>query len=75
MAETREGDQPVKDMVDLCGGIDEIVLCIKDMAGVGDVSRIGNLVDARLSQQSPCWPTVRRRENEQVSCFDFRNQK
>jgi pyruvate carboxylase len=42
----------VKDMVDLCGGIDEIVLCIKDMAGVGDVSRIGNLVDA-IKQKYP----------------------
>jgi pyruvate carboxylase len=36
----------VRDIVDLCGGVDEIVLCIKDMAGVGDVNRIGNLVDA-----------------------------
>ncbi len=36
----------VKDIVGLCGGIDEIVLCIKDMAGVGDVTRIGNLIDA-----------------------------
>jgi pyruvate carboxylase len=42
----------VKDMVDLCGGIDDIVLCIKDMAGVGDVSRIGNLVDA-IKQKYP----------------------
>jgi len=42
----------VKDMVDLCGGIDEIVLCIKDMAGVGDVSRIGNLIDA-IKQKYP----------------------
>jgi len=36
----------VREMVDLAGGIDEIVLCIKDMAGVGDVTRIGNLIDA-----------------------------
>jgi pyruvate carboxylase len=42
----------VRDMVDLCGGIDEIVLCIKDMAGVGDVSRIGNLIDA-VKQKYP----------------------
>jgi len=42
----------VRDMVDLCGGIDEIVLCIKDMAGVGDVSRIGNLIDA-IKQKYP----------------------
>jgi pyruvate carboxylase len=36
----------VKDIVSLCGGADEIVLCVKDMAGVGDVTRIGNLIDA-----------------------------
>jgi pyruvate carboxylase len=36
----------VKDIVSLCGGVDEIVLCVKDMAGVGDVTRIGNLIDA-----------------------------
>ncbi|MDA8083735.1 MAG: hypothetical protein M0024_08795 [Nitrospiraceae bacterium] len=36
----------VKDIVALCGGTDEIVLCVKDMAGVGDVTRIGNLIDA-----------------------------
>lgn len=36
----------VRDIVSLCGGTDEIVLCIKDMAGVGDVCRVGNLVDA-----------------------------
>ena len=42
----------VRDMVDLCGGVDEIILCIKDMAGVGDVSRIGNLIDA-VKQKYP----------------------
>jgi pyruvate carboxylase len=42
----------VKDMVALCGGVDEIVLCIKDMAGVGDVARIGNLIDA-IKQKYP----------------------
>ena len=42
----------VREMVDLCGGTDEIVLCIKDMAGVGDVGRIGNLVDA-IKQKYP----------------------
>ncbi len=36
----------VKDIVSLCGGTGEIVLCVKDMAGVGDVTRIGNLIDA-----------------------------
>jgi pyruvate carboxylase len=42
----------VRDIIDLCGGIDEIVLCIKDMAGVGDITRIGNLVDA-IKQKYP----------------------
>jgi pyruvate carboxylase len=36
----------VRDIVDLCGGTDEIVLCVKDMAGVGDVTRIGSLIGA-----------------------------
>jgi pyruvate carboxylase len=36
----------VREMVALAGGIDEIVLCVKDMAGVGDVNRIGTLIDA-----------------------------
>ncbi len=36
----------VRDMVALAGGTDEIILCIKDMAGVGDVTRIANLIDA-----------------------------
>lgn len=42
----------VKDIIDLCGGADEIVLCIKDMAGVGDITRIGNLIDA-IKQKYP----------------------
>ncbi len=42
----------VKDMVDLAGGVDEIILCIKDMAGVGDARRIGNLIDA-IKQRYP----------------------
>lgn len=42
----------VKDIIDLCGGTDEIILCIKDMAGVGDSARIGNLVDA-IKQKFP----------------------
>ena len=42
----------VRDIVDLCGGTDEIVLCIKDMAGVGDITRIGSLVDA-IKQKYP----------------------
>lgn len=42
----------VSDIVDLCSGTDEIVLCIKDMAGVGDIRRIGSLVDA-IKQKYP----------------------
>lgn len=42
----------VNDIIDLCGGVDEIILCIKDMAGVGDINRIGNLVDA-IKQKYP----------------------
>jgi len=42
----------VKDMVDLCGGVDEIILCIKDMAGVGSPERIHSLVDA-IKQKYP----------------------
>lgn len=42
----------VKDIIDLCGGTNEIVLCIKDMAGVGDISRIGSLVNA-IKQKYP----------------------
>jgi len=42
----------VQEIVDLCGGIDEIILCIKDMAGVGSPQRIGSLVDA-IKQKHP----------------------
>ncbi|MCC6347354.1 MAG: biotin attachment protein, partial [Nitrospirales bacterium] len=42
----------VRDIVDLCGGVDEIILCIKDMAGVGSPQRINSLVDA-IKQQYP----------------------
>ncbi len=38
----------VKEIVDLCGGTDEIILCIKDMAGVGSPERIRSLVSAIL---------------------------
>ncbi|OCC16298.1 Pyruvate carboxyl transferase subunit B [Dissulfuribacter thermophilus] len=38
----------VREIVDLCGGTDEIVLCIKDMAGVGSPERIRSLVSAIL---------------------------
>ncbi|TNF45419.1 biotin attachment protein [bacterium] len=40
----------VNDMVSLCSGVDEIVLCIKDMAGVGSPERIRELVDTILQK-------------------------
>ncbi len=36
----------VDEIVDLCGGVDEIILCIKDMAGVGTVKSISELISA-----------------------------
>lgn len=42
----------VKDIVDLCAGVDEIILCIKDMAGVGSPKRIYDLVDC-IKQKYP----------------------
>jgi len=42
----------VKDIVDLCAGVDEIILCIKDMAGVGSPKRIYELVDC-IKQKYP----------------------
>lgn len=42
----------VKEIIDLCGGPEEIILCIKDMAGVGSIKRIGNLIDA-IKQKFP----------------------
>jgi pyruvate carboxylase len=42
----------VKEIVKLCGGTGEIILCIKDMAGVGSPRRIGSLVDA-IKQRYP----------------------
>jgi pyruvate carboxylase len=42
----------VGEIVDLCGGTDEIILCIKDMAGVGSPKRIRSLVDA-IKQKYP----------------------
>lgn len=42
----------VKEMVSLCSGTDEIILCIKDMAGVGSPQRIKSLVDA-IKQKYP----------------------
>ena len=36
----------VDEIVDLCGGVDEIILCIKDMAGVGTVKSVSELSSA-----------------------------
>ena len=36
----------INEIVNLCGGQNEIILCIKDMAGVGSPKRIGDLVKA-----------------------------
>lgn len=41
-----------RDIVDLCSGTDESILCIKDMAGVGSPARISSLVDA-IKQKYP----------------------
>jgi pyruvate carboxylase len=42
----------VDEIITLCGGMDEIILCIKDMAGVGSPERIRSLVDA-IKQKYP----------------------
>ncbi len=42
----------VDEIVSLCGGTDEIILCIKDMAGVGTVKSISELIDA-IKQKYP----------------------
>ena len=42
----------VRDVVDLCGGTDEIIFCVKDMAGVGSIKRISSLIDA-VKQKYP----------------------
>ncbi|MDH5717801.1 MAG: biotin attachment protein [Spirochaetia bacterium] len=42
----------VKEIVDLCAGTNEIILCIKDMAGVGSPKRIYSLIDA-IKQKYP----------------------
>ncbi len=42
----------VDEIIALCGGTDEIILCIKDMAGVGSPERIRSLVDA-IKQKYP----------------------
>ncbi len=40
----------VDQIVSLCSGTDEIILCIKDMAGVGSPERIRSLIDALLQK-------------------------
>lgn len=42
----------VKDIVDLCSGASEIIFCVKDMAGVGSIKRVGSLIDA-IKQKYP----------------------
>lgn len=42
----------VKEIATLCSGTDEIVLCIKDMAGVGTIMRISELIDS-IKQKYP----------------------
>jgi pyruvate carboxylase len=42
----------IHEIVDLCAGTDQIILCIKDMAGIGSIKRIGNLIDA-IKQKYP----------------------
>lgn len=42
----------VQEIVDLCGGTDEIIFCVKDMAGVGSINRVSNLI-AAIKQKYP----------------------
>jgi pyruvate carboxylase len=42
----------VREIIDLCGGTDEIIFCIKDMAGVGSIKRVKSLIDA-IKQKHP----------------------
>lgn len=42
----------VGEVVELAGGTDEIILCVKDMAGVGSVKRIGGLINS-IKQKYP----------------------
>lgn len=44
----------ISDMVSLCGGTGEIILCVKDMAGLGSPRRIGELVNS-IKQK---WPEM-----------------
>ncbi|MEW6053625.1 MAG: biotin/lipoyl-containing protein [Nitrospirota bacterium] len=42
----------VQEIVSLCGGTDEITFCIKDMAGVGSINRVSDLIDS-IKQKFP----------------------
>ncbi len=42
----------VQEIIDLCGGTDEIIFCVKDMAGVGSINRVSSLIDA-IKQKYP----------------------
>lgn len=42
----------VRQIVDLCGGTGEVIFCVKDMAGVGSINRVSNLIDA-IKQKFP----------------------
>jgi pyruvate carboxylase len=42
----------VKEIVDLCSGTDEVIFCVKDMAGVGSINRVSSLIDA-IKQKYP----------------------
>ncbi|KUO49077.1 MAG: biotin attachment protein [Desulfitibacter sp. BRH_c19] len=44
--------QVVDDIVGLCAGTNEIILCVKDMAGVGSPQRISSLIDT-IKQKYP----------------------
>ena len=40
----------LKEIVSLCGGTRDIILCVKDMAGVGSPARIRRLIDSFLQK-------------------------
>ena len=42
----------VQEIVGLCSGTDEIIFCVKDMAGVGSINRVSSLIDA-IKQKYP----------------------
>jgi len=42
----------VQEIINLCGGTDEIIFCVKDMAGVGSINRVSSLIDA-IKQKYP----------------------